>query len=58
MQKRGILVIFVFALLLSVETVHADRTIWYVHPDSALNTIQTGLDSCADNDIVLVAPGM
>ena len=35
----------------------ADRTIWYVHPDSTLNTIQAGLDSCADNDIVLVAPG-
>jgi nitrous oxidase accessory protein NosD len=58
MRKRGVLVIFVFALLLSVETVHAGRTIWYVHPDSALNTIQTGLGSCADNDIVLVAPGM
>lgn len=39
------------------SVMHADRTIWYVHPDSALNTIQAGLDSCADNDIVLVAPG-
>lgn len=44
-------------MLFFCGTAHADRTIWYVHPDSALNTIQAGLDSCADNDIVLVAPG-
>ena len=37
--------------------VYAERTVWYVHPDSALNTIQAGLDSCANNDIVLVGPG-
>jgi hypothetical protein len=37
--------------------VHADRTIWYVHPDSTLNSIQAGLDSCVCNDIVLVGPG-
>jgi hypothetical protein len=42
---------------LSIGLARADRTVWYVHPDSALNTIQAGLDSCADNDIVLVAPG-
>jgi hypothetical protein len=40
---------------LSIGLARADRTVWYVHPDSALNTIQAGLDSCADNDIVLVA---
>jgi hypothetical protein len=34
-----------------------DRTVWYVHPDSALNSIQAALDSCADNDIVLVGRG-
>ncbi|MGB3478376.1 MAG: right-handed parallel beta-helix repeat-containing protein [bacterium] len=44
-------------LVLSFCLTFADRTIWYVHPDSTLNTIQAGLDSCADNDIVLVAPG-
>jgi hypothetical protein len=31
-------------------------TTWYVHPDSALNSIQAGLDSCATNDTVLVTP--
>ncbi len=54
MKKNFVLV--VLALLL-FSTAYAERTIWYVHPDSALNTIQAGLDSCADNDIVLVGPG-
>ena len=30
---------------------------WYVHPDSALSSIQAGLDSCAAVDTVLVGPG-
>jgi parallel beta-helix repeat protein len=42
-------------VLFSLSTVNA--TTWYVHPDSALNTIQAGLDSCADNDTVLVGAG-
>ena len=29
----------------------------YVHPDSALNTIQGGLNLCSQHDTVLVAPG-
>ncbi len=45
----------VIAVLFFCGIVYAD--VWYVHPDSALNTIQAGLDSCADNDIVLVGPG-
>jgi parallel beta-helix repeat protein len=44
-------------VVLFVGFIHANRTVWYVHPDSALNSIQAGLDSCADNDIVLVGPG-
>jgi hypothetical protein len=32
-------------------------TVWYVHPDSALSSIQSGLDSCLSFDTVLVAPG-
>lgn len=47
----------IILLLFTFTIVYADRTVWYVHPDSALNTIQAGLDSCADNDIVLVGPG-
>ena len=42
-------------LFLAVSTVHA--TTWYVHPDSALNSIQTALGLCSDHDTVLVGPG-
>jgi parallel beta-helix repeat protein len=52
MKHVGLLVI---AMLFLYGT--ADATTWYVHPDSTLNSIQAALDSCADNDIVLVAPG-
>jgi hypothetical protein len=31
--------------------------IWYVHPDSSLNSIQAALDSCAAHDTVMVGPG-
>jgi len=54
MRSVGLLVI---AMLFLCGSVYAERTVWYVHPDSALNTIQAGLDSCAVNDIVLVGPG-
>jgi predicted outer membrane repeat protein len=53
MKSVGLLVI---VMLFLCSTTHA--TTWYVHPDSSLNTIQAGLDSCADNDIVLVGPGI
>jgi parallel beta-helix repeat protein len=49
----SIIVLWLFAF----EATHSSRMIWYVHPDSSLNSIQTALDSCADNDIVLVGPG-
>ena len=52
MKSLGLLFI---AVLFSTSTVRA--TIWYVHPDSALNTIQAGLDSCAASDTVIVGPG-
>jgi hypothetical protein len=46
------------SLILSVCLVkQANATTWYVHPDSSLNTIQAGLDSCSAGDTVLVAPG-
>jgi len=38
-------------------TGNSNATIWYVHPDSSLNSIQTGLDLCSAGDTVLVAPG-
>ena len=57
MQKHCIVLGVVATLLLLFSITHADRTIWYVHPDSTLNSIQAGLDSCADNDIVLVGQG-
>lgn len=53
---RGVSVLMIVVLSLC-GSAYAERTVWYVHPDSALNTIQAGLDSCADNDVVLVAPG-
>ena len=34
-----------------------DATVWYVHPDSTLNSIQTALNLCLISDTVLVAPG-
>lgn len=43
------------ALMFFATTAHAD--VWYVHPDSALNSIQIALNSCANNDTVLVGPG-
>jgi len=46
---------FIAALLFLFNTAFA--TVWYVHPDSSLNSIQAGLDSCADSDTVLVGPG-
>ncbi|MBA7640557.1 hypothetical protein ES703_48227 [subsurface metagenome] len=56
-NHRMLIISVVVAVLLVFSIVNAERTVWYVHPDSSLNSIQAGLDSCADNDIVLVAPG-
>ncbi len=50
--------ITISVLTLSIFLItNAYSTTWYVHPDSALNSIQAGLDSCATNDTVLVGPG-
>ena len=54
MKRAGLSTIVMMPLILS--TVHAAT--WYVHPDSALNTIQAGLDSCSAGDTVLVAAGI
>ncbi|MCK4653768.1 MAG: right-handed parallel beta-helix repeat-containing protein [Candidatus Cloacimonetes bacterium] len=34
-----------------------DTTLWYVHPDSTLNSIQAAIYLCSNGDTVLVAPG-
>jgi len=55
-MKKGIgLIGGIVALLFLFSTAHA--TIWYVHPDSTLNSIQAGLNYCSANDTVLVASG-
>lgn len=56
-KHRMLIASVVAAVLLVFSIVNAERTVWYVHPDSSLKSIQAGLDSCADNDIVLVGPG-
>lgn len=56
MYKSNRLIIGIGACLFFMGTAHA--TMWYVHPDSALNTIQAGLDSCSTGDTVLVGPGV
>ncbi len=56
MEKNIIIKGGIVALLCLFGVAHA--TIWYVHPDSALNSIQAGLDSCSTGDTVLVGPGV
>jgi hypothetical protein len=46
----------VIAVLLFTYTAHAN--IWYVHPDSTLNSIQAGIGLCSTGDTVLVGPGI
>ena len=56
-MKKGIVLIWTLFVLLCLIG-KTDARIWYVHPDSTLNAIQTGLNSCSSNDTVLVAPGI
>ncbi|MCK4453056.1 right-handed parallel beta-helix repeat-containing protein, partial [candidate division WOR-3 bacterium] len=55
MKKGSMLIGGIVALLCIFGTAHA--TVWYVHPDSIINCIQDGLDSCSTSDTVLVGPG-
>ncbi|MFX1517257.1 MAG: T9SS type A sorting domain-containing protein [Promethearchaeota archaeon] len=55
MTKYFILMLLLILFVFSIGLINA--TIWYVHPDSSLNTIQAGLDSTSASDTVLVAPG-
>jgi parallel beta-helix repeat protein len=54
--KSGRYLLSVSAILMLVLNLVYAKT-WYVHQDSTLNSIQSGLDSCSTNDTVLVAPG-
>ena len=55
MKKDVGLIGGIVALLCIFSTAHA--TIWYVHPDSTLNSIQAGIGFCSTGDTVLVGPG-
>lgn len=54
-MKRCVILSGVVVVLCLVGGV--DARVWYVHPDSALNRIQRGLDTCSAGDTVLVGPG-
>jgi parallel beta-helix repeat protein len=54
MKNVGLLVGTV-AVLFLFSVAHA--TVWYVHPDSTLNSIQAGIDLCGTGDTVLVGAG-
>ena len=43
--------------LLSLLPIISLARVWYVHQDSVMNNIDAALDSCAQNDTVLVGPG-
>ncbi len=53
---KDVILTSIFVSVLIVSTSRANT--WYVHPDSTLNTIQAGLDSCSAYDTVLVGPGI
>ncbi|KPK67283.1 hypothetical protein AMJ87_13600 [candidate division WOR_3 bacterium SM23_60] len=53
MKYAGRILGGVFLMLFLFTVSHA--AVWYVDPGSPLNTIQAGLDSCSDGDIVIVA---
>ncbi len=54
MKYTSIGITVIMALLVTA----ANATVWYVHPDSAMNCIQHCLDSCSTGDTVLVGPGV
>ena len=56
MKKGIVLRVALISLLFLFST--ANAAIWYVHPDSLLNSIQAGINSCSTGDTVLVAPGI
>jgi len=56
-RQRAIVLLGTVVVMLSLFGT-AGATIWYVHQDSILNSVQAGLDSCStDDDTVLVGAG-
>lgn len=55
MKMYCMMCIVIAALLVPGSIAHA--TVWYVHPDSTLNSIQTGMGLCSTGDTVLVGAG-
>jgi len=54
-MKKVSILIGAIAVLFLYGTAYAD--VWYVHPDSTLNSIQAGIDLCSTGDTVLVGAG-
>ncbi len=54
MRSNVLFVLIATAMLLFMGS--ASGTIWHVHPDSAITTIQAGIDSSTSGDTVLVYP--
>jgi len=54
-MKSIALSVIVCTVLFLHDVSHA--TVWYIHPDSTLNSIQDGMDLCATGDTVLVGAG-
>jgi hypothetical protein len=53
-MKKCVIAIALAMLLLDV----AHANVWYVHPDSKLNSIQQALGFCIDKDTIYVVPGV
>jgi len=51
-------IIFTLMVVIFMSAGHMYGSVWYVHPDSILNSVQAGLDSCAAGDTVLVGAGI
>jgi hypothetical protein len=56
-MKKSVILWLGMAIVLFAHVNPASGSVWYVHPDSALSSIQAGIDFCSNDDTVLVGPG-
>ncbi len=56
MKRSIVLSVAVMSTLAALGT--ASSTIWHIHPDSAVSSIQAGIDPSSDGDTVLVYPAI